>query len=276
MHRTYARTRCIGRHTNSTHTYTLPTGDAAPLRIWELTYTVRKIGQSVPFPGAQNTLFVTLAFSTDVRFKTEFFNRWAVRISGLYGAPANTTSVPITDFKGGDSAKIFSATDAGAVESAFYYGGGDAMSKHVVWHREAGTWREETGGIYERHVLLVAQADVRAGQLLTIGIPLRNPVEPQESPHVYVDCLSLPVTTVMMIRDETGLPPGVFGARPGYAMPLKYVILRSHTCLLFFLLISVTMLAPSPGCARAYALTHVFKPCTHMSAGSSLPASQSG
>ena len=43
-------------------------GDAAPLRTWEVLLTTKAMGQSSPYPGAINTLFVTLAFSLLTRW----------------------------------------------------------------------------------------------------------------------------------------------------------------------------------------------------------------
>jgi hypothetical protein len=202
-----------------THIHT--PGDAAPLRVWELIFSTRNIGQTVPYPGAQNTLLITLALNTDIRFTTEFYNRWAVRISGLLGGPANSTLLNVTDATGGNMAAFFSAYDDGDAGSANYYGGGDPFSKHIVWSGSQGKWIEEQGGMYEKSLALVVQTDLRAGQLVRLAIAITNPVEPQESPAIRIDTLGVPLERKEMIRDSTTVLPGIFKARPGYAMPLK-------------------------------------------------------
>ncbi len=213
-----------------THAYTHTPGDAAPLRVWELLFTTRNIGQSVPYPGAHNTLLITFALNADIRYRTEFYNRWAIRISGLLGGPANSTLLNVTDSTGGSMAASFSAYDDGFPGSANYYGGGDPFSKHTVWSGAQNKWIEEQGGLYEKSVALVVQTDLRAGQVVRLTIAILNPVEPQESPAVRIDTLGVPLERRDMVRDSTTVLRGIFQARAGYAMPLKYVPVLSPLC----------------------------------------------
>lgn len=194
-------------------------GDAAPLRVWKVALAVKKIGQASPYPGAINTLFVTLAFNVDVYALTHFYSSWSLVISGLLGGPANSTDIPVRDFTGGNAATFFSAREDGLLGTGSYYGEADPFLSSLTWGPSA--WSIILGGVYQKSFTLIGRKDIRAGQLLTLAFDLRNRVEAQSSPSVSVDAGALPLQRVEMDRDSTTVLENIKNAVAGYAMPMR-------------------------------------------------------
>jgi cysteine-rich repeat protein len=63
-------------------------GDATPLKIYNPSFRLKNIGQSLPYPGVVNTIFITLSFNADLRQSCLLYASWRIMISNMIGGPA--------------------------------------------------------------------------------------------------------------------------------------------------------------------------------------------
>ena len=230
-------------------------GDAAPLKVWEFGFLTKRIGQSSPYPGGQNTISVTFSMTTDVRRTTEFYGSWSVVISGLFGGPAmpevgskaNGTSpgwtIEAGDCTGGGarnpvnvSATPQLGADVGVggelANTALYYGGGNPLLIRNIWIPSAKVWRRPiehkpdsststpgTAG-YQKMVTIFPTGDLKRGEEVCLSFTFTNRAEPQESPDVAIEATGIPLAPSLMDKDSSGILP-IFGAVPGLAEPFK-------------------------------------------------------
>lgn len=127
-------------------------GDAAPLRVWAQTMTIKTIAQSTPFPGALNT--ITVSISSSVNFLGNYIPALAdkVTIQGLIGVQtADSSTLAISDVGSSGASTIFGST--------------------------AG-WTQTSGMLV---LTVVGGQTLGAGQILSFSFQITNPA-PKTSP----------------------------------------------------------------------------------------------
>jgi len=136
-------------------------GDARPLQINEKMFVIRKIGQSTPFPGAVNTLTVTLAANVDLPISN--------------GAITITFGLSADDLLAGQ----VSLQSCGCTEAGVQADGVDLFSLQSPAQQR---WGAVTLNFKQ-------SASLQKGQTTVFAIVLSNPdtVEGLESPQVEVD-----------------------------------------------------------------------------------------
>jgi len=188
--------------------------DLAPLQVHRPYFMMKTMAQSKPYPGAKNTLTVTLSSNTNIHTGS------IIAIHQITGAIAADGNIRLN---GTDSARFKSLT--GAVGF--------------------GTWND-----CEKALLLTPVSGLACtGQNLTFTFEVWNPVEPQLSAEVLINVTKLkngdpfkavagqPATVDMtktpppdkfgsvyggydMLRDTWSTPPGIYGAMAGDASPM--------------------------------------------------------
>ena len=169
-------------------------GDAAPMQIAGAQFIVRNIGQSIPYPGATNTITVTIA--TNVLVTDDA----VVSISGLTGGDA---SPGIMKLAGADAGE-FTNTPGGAAGVAEW----DNVGKTAT---------------------LFVRRNLTEFQRYTFSFQVRNPDLGQPSPAVVISAIrvtggryspGVSLDRLAMNKDETTLLAGLKGVAVGDAAPL--------------------------------------------------------
>ena len=148
-------------------------GDAQPLLVFMPAFEIKSIGQTSPYPGAHNSLLVTLSFNVNVRARCDYHDAVYVNISGVIGGECFDGTIPYSD-PGLLSAPDY--LDSTLLLGALPTNATEFSAGLVYWN-----------GLYglKRYFAKVMQ-DIEAGRSFVIQLDFVNGATPQESPDVKI------------------------------------------------------------------------------------------
>lgn len=203
-------------------------GDAAPLRVYSPEFLVKSIGQTNPYPGALNSIRVTLRMSVDLPASShpDLFTSWQLRISGLFGGPSVITDYELTDHTNNGGHLSFASSGNLSLP--------DRVGK-VFWDGRVGEDEVELDD--NKAAVLFVRETIERERDYTVSFSFNNPATPQQSPVVFIRTVGLGTleSKVEMDRDDmtvltTSLCPySQCWASAGDAMPLQVLTPRFVT-----------------------------------------------
>jgi hypothetical protein len=182
-----------------------------PLLVHTPDFEVKNIGQTTPYPGAQNQLLITLALNVNVRTRCDFYDAVYFEMSGFKEGEAWDGTLEYED-------PVPSGT-AGTVSSRPLLG---ALATMATNQYQAGLlyWQGRNG--YKRYSSKLMQ-DVPAGKRFMLKINVVNSASPQESPDIKILTSGLAIPQQSMNRDVTTVLAGIYQPHPSWAAPLKLI-----------------------------------------------------
>lgn len=165
----------------SANIYKAKPGDAHPLLVYTPAFEYKDIGQTSPYPGAVNSLIITLSFNVDVPKSCDYHDAVYLNISMLVGGESFDGTIPFSDpgLPGPQGAAVYG--DSNSVDSTELLGAlpsnASEFSKGLVY------WNGLNG--HKRYFAKVMQ-DIEAGRVIIIQVDIVNGVHPQESPDVKI------------------------------------------------------------------------------------------
>ena len=168
--------------------YKAQPGDARPMLVFQPAFEIKSIGQTTPYPGAHNSLRLTLSFNVDVRARCDYHSAVHLNFSGFLGGECFAGAVPFSDPGGGgygDSTQLLGALAANAT---------DFSAGLVYWNGLHGLKR------YSARLM----RDIVAGRTFVVQLDLVNSATPQDSPDLtiltYGSCICACVSSFVCVR----------------------------------------------------------------------------
>jgi len=176
-------------------------GDAHPLLVFAPNFEVKNIGQTTPYPGARNSLIITLAFNVDVRAACDYHDAVYLNMSGFAGGESVNKPLMYTDPSGGSSRLVLGAQPMN--ETYFHTG-------MVYWNGLHG---------YKRYWAKLMR-DVNAAQPFIVQFDFDNPATPQDSPDVKIESYGMAIAKQPMHHDMLTQLAHIYESQSGWAAPL--------------------------------------------------------
>ena len=188
--------------------YRAQPGDAAPLLVFAPALVLKTMGQSNPFPGAQNSLTLTLSFNVDVPIRSDYHDAVMIYIDKVEGGESSEEPVAYSDptagmcgsFPYACSMQLFGAPNAST---------GHYVAGQVMWEGRHGFKR------YWAKLL----TGIRAGALVHLRLPVTNPGTHQPAPEMTIEIAGMRIAKQALDLDRTTVLP-VSEAVAGWAAPM--------------------------------------------------------
>jgi hypothetical protein len=179
-------------------------GDAMPLQIRTSSWILKRIGQSTPFPGALNTLTVTL--STNVPFFS------LLNTSGSVGAPCSTNFADFGISRCDDSLIVRSCmrtvVTISGLAGAIVPNCSGSCSFPVLWDTPDAVspcgWMWSANS---KSLTFTVTNTLKENVSYIFSFNLTNPVAGQASPPISIKVSGMPIAAISMEKDVNDLAP---------------------------------------------------------------------
>lgn len=199
-----------------------------PLLVHTPVFELKNIGQTTPYPGAQNQLLITLALNVNVRTRCDFYDAVYFEMSGFKEGEAWDGTLPYQDpVPSGTADTMSSRPLLGALVNMTT---NQYQAGLLYWHGRNG---------FKRYSSKLMQ-DVPAGKRFMLQINVVNAASAQESPDIKILTTGLAILQQSMNRDVTTVLAGIYQPHPSWAAPLKLIEPR-------FILKHIGQTFPFPG-----------------------------
>ena len=188
--------------------YRAQPGDAAPLLVFAPALVLKSMGQSYPFPGAQNSLTLTLSFNVDVSIRSDYHDAVMIYIDRVEGGESTEEPVAYSDPAAGMCGSFPYACSMNLL------GAPNASTGHYV----AGQFMWEGRHGFKRYWAKLLTG-IRAGALVHLRLPVTNPGTPQPAPEMTIEIAGMRIAQQALDLDKTTVLP-VSDAVAGWAAPM--------------------------------------------------------